>query len=40
MNTNNKDFTKIKEKGVMDCDKQQLPIHLLELFGGKKSGDV
>lgn len=29
-----KDFTKTKEKGVMDCDKQNQPIHLLELFGG------
>ena len=29
-----KDFTKIKEKGVLDCDKQIQPIHLLELFGG------
>ena len=29
-----KDFTKIKEKGVADCDKQTQPIHLLELFGG------
>ena len=29
-----KDFTKIKEKGVPDCDKQQQRIHLLELFGG------
>ena len=29
-----KDFTKIKEKGVPDCDKQTQPIHLLELFGG------
>lgn len=29
-----KDFTKIKEKGVKDCDKQDKPIHLLELFGG------
>ena len=28
------DFTKIKEKGVIDCDKQIQPIHLLELFGG------
>ena len=29
-----KDFTKIKEKGVVDCDKQKQPLHLLELFGG------
>ena len=29
-----KDFTRIKEKGVIDCDKQRQPIHLLELFGG------
>lgn len=29
-----KDFTKIKEKGVPDCDTQQQRIHLLELFGG------
>ena len=29
-----KDFTKIKEKGVADCDVQLHPIHLLELFGG------
>ncbi len=29
-----KDFTKIKEKGVADCDTQKIPIHLLELFGG------
>ncbi len=29
-----KDFTKIKEKGVMDCDKQHKALHLLELFGG------
>ncbi len=29
------DFTKLKEKGVVDCDKQEQPIHLLELFGGK-----
>ena len=29
-----KDFTKIKEKGVPDCDRQQQPVHLLELFGG------
>ena len=29
-----KDFKKIKEKGVIDCDKQIIPIHLLELFGG------
>ena len=29
-----KDFTKMKEKGVPDCDKQDKPIHLLELFGG------
>ena len=29
-----KDFTKNKEKGVKDCDKQAQPIHLLELFGG------
>ena len=29
-----KDFTKIKEKGVTDCDEQIQPIHLLELFGG------
>ncbi len=28
-----KDFKKIKEKGVIDCDKQIIPIHLLELFG-------
>ena len=28
------DFTKNKEKGVVDCDKQIQPIHLLELFGG------
>ena len=29
-----KDFTKSKEKGVLDCDKQLQPLHLLELFGG------
>ena len=29
-----KDFRNIKEKGVKDCDKQDQPIHLLELFGG------
>ncbi|MBO5551324.1 MAG: DNA cytosine methyltransferase [Lachnospiraceae bacterium] len=29
-----KDFTKIKEKGVVDCGQQMQPIHLLELFGG------
>lgn len=29
-----KDFTKIKEKNVVDCDLQKQPIHLLELFGG------
>ena len=29
-----KDFSKTKEKGVMDCDKQNQPVHLLELFGG------
>lgn len=29
-----KDFTKISEKGVPNCDKQTQPIHLLELFGG------
>ena len=29
-----KDFTKMKEKGVPDCDQQIHPIHLLELFGG------
>ena len=29
-----KDFKKIKEKGVTDCDKQIQPLHLLELFGG------
>lgn len=29
-----KDFSKTKEKGVLDCDKQAKPIHLLELFGG------
>lgn len=29
-----KDFTKIKEKGVVDCDRQKQPLHLLELFGG------
>ena len=28
------DFTKMKEKGVADCDQQQKQIHLLELFGG------
>ena len=28
------DFTKKKEKGVIDCEKQIQPIHLLELFGG------
>lgn len=29
-----KDFTKIKEKGVKNCNEQIQPIHLLELFGG------
>ncbi len=29
-----KDFTKIKEKGVMDCELQKQSIHLLEMFGG------
>lgn len=29
-----KDFTKIKEKGVKNCEEQIQPIHLLELFGG------
>lgn len=29
-----KDFRNHKEKGVIDCDKQVVPIHLLELFGG------
>lgn len=29
-----KDFTKMKEKGVKDCNLQSKPIHLLELFGG------
>ena len=29
-----KDFKMHKEKGVIDCDKQEQPIHLLELFGG------
>ncbi len=29
-----KDFKKIKEKGVIDCELQNQPIHLLELFGG------
>ncbi len=29
-----KDFTKIKEQGVADCDTQQSPIHLLELILG------
>lgn len=29
-----KDFTKTKEKGVVDCDKQLQPLHLLEAFGG------
>lgn len=29
-----KDFSKMKEKGVADCDKQVRPVHLLELFGG------
>ena len=29
-----KDFKNMKEKGVKDCDKQDQPIHLLELFGG------
>ena len=29
-----KDFTKLNEKGVADCDKQKITLHLLELFGG------
>ncbi len=29
-----KDFTKITEKNVLDCNLQKQPIHLLELFGG------
>lgn len=29
-----KDFTKIQEKNVTDCDLQKQPVHLLELFGG------
>ena len=29
-----KDFTQTKEKGVKDCNLQNQPLHLLELFGG------
>ena len=29
-----KDFKTHKEKGVIDCERQEQPIHLLELFGG------
>ena len=29
-----RDFAKIIEKGVKNCDKQSQPLHLLELFGG------
>ncbi len=29
-----RDFTKVTEKGVLNCELQKQPIHLLELFGG------
>lgn len=29
-----KDFSKMQEKGVKDCEHQIQPVHLLELFGG------